>query len=1116
MRVVIAPETSVTERVDACLRAWSHAGLLERFCVWRVPLDVQAADARGVALVDSGGVRVGTLPELLQDTPSDQITLLGFYASEDGEPFDPRFSARVTECLQHAAHVLAYDKARPVECTMVVAPSRIAQPVHPDVLCGTRNLYVAPEDRSTPPAPNQLPDSDGALPRHAAHALATIADLWVSPERRSNGVLETVAAEDVNAIDPPAVRLVRCFSRAVDFGYMADHVAAGVFQAGEEWPNPDPDHCDRVSDPSRLVKQSVREFMKIHGEALGLSKFEPLTLPAEKRPSLLEAARELVGMLLARIRRLPSDLADATLGSAHDLLADRIDKLRGPDAPRTLRWRERPESERSIADVADQLNRPVSMPDGPTAAIWHDLRRLVFALVDGSELPAGMDPAAYSLGDKRALVAKPAALAPDPSQAPPGRAENRPCDPLNLDPRFAEKPEEGEDVAEDEALLQWLEGARPALLWGVGHEISSALKAARSAAAELDEQVEAEKDSEDGEPDGADRSDSGGSTSASKSRWRGLRNSLLFNTALALFASVVVWAQLDPAPALAAQALAIVAWVFGFMRLAQRFVSRERSILRAEAEAQYEIVNAALRRALHAGDEGRLDRRYAEYLDWAEIIGWMVHQPWTGEPIERVEVRGAIPPSTLPAAFRVGVARIPESTLDRLRGQARARVFATRWLTAQYDLVEGEAMERAAAFHPQAGGGRPNPDADTLDDPDSPRRQLLAAIRRGDGRRLHDNEMTGEVLRFIDRVPLDAAADEVRSAPVARSDADDAFGADQLAPLPPCSAWFSPPASLPKLAPRLLGAVIRVAANSPAGPRAGLGVRLTPDGPAVTSLSVVADASTVRVTLPDDSQCEASVLRAMPEADLALLDLDGAPQSFDEPLALGDSELLLGDPVLAPSPPNGEAGDPALALGLVTAEYGRRASRSGLDLSLIGATYRTAAGPAGTPVFDLQGRLVGIHAGAASAADNGNPGTLRSAVQASAVQALLDADDTDEDTAEAASAMEPPREPRSSAGDSGDLVVAAPSQFVGALFPALDGPVGLLPQHWVDPDDQHLTEAVQGLPQLEGADLSSLSSGAHFMRPLRILVHRVDMTPAVAASELASCAPGPTSSPGSA
>lgn len=1120
MRVVIAPRTESTEEVLGCLRSWSAAGLLDGFCLWRVALDSNPNDARGVILLDPDGERVGTLPEVLRDTPSEEVTMLAFYASGENGSFDPRFGARVRECMRLVTNVLAYDQMRPLECTTIVVPEHTAQPVPPELFAGSWNAYVAPEDRSAPRSANQLPDSSGFQSRHAAHALATVADLWVDRALRPTGVLEALSGEDVFAIEPPAVRVLRCFSRVIDFGYIADHVAAGVFQAGEEWPNPDPEHFDRVSDPSRLVKHTVRELLELHAEALGLTSFDPVTLPPERRPTLLEAVRELIGMLLARARRLPFELEKATIGAGYELLARRIDKLRGPDAPRTLRWREKPGQERDIASVTEEIDRPISMPDGPVGNVWRDIRQAVLSLVDGSDPPTGIEARSDGRGSKRELVTKPAALAPDPAQPPPRRGGERACDPLSLDPGLANDPSENEEASEEnEEMVAWLESRRPSLLWGVGYRIATNLKAARAAAEELEAATAASADdgaAEDGEAEDGEAKDSEESEEAPhRSRWRRLRNSLVLNTFIAALASGLAWTQLAFLPGLIGQAVVVAGWLFGFASLALRFVRTERAIVRAEVEQQLALANRAIERALHAGDVPRLERRYAEYLDWAEIIGSIVHQPWVGEPIERVKLREAIAQSTLPAALQVGVAEMPPEMLERLASQARAKIFQPRWLSEHYGSVQRDAMARVELSYSYAGTkSAPDPDADNLDDPDSPRRQLLAAIQRGDGRHLSDNEMTEEVLGFVDRLPLDAAAESVSSPFIVQSGgADSERGIPQA--LPPCAAWFAPPPSLSELAPRLLSGVIRISANSATGPRVGLGALLSPEGLAVTSLSVLGDATSVQLRLHDGSQHDASIARTLPEADMALLQIDG-DTGFDHPLALADSEARLGDPIVAPTPPGTESGAPEMALGLVTAKPSLKPGNG--DFRLLGATYRSVAGQAGSPVFDLHGRVVGVHCTATFGDGDELFGPVRPVVESTAIAALLAGHGDGDEPAGTAGEQEPDEaqatpthpgngsQPVDAPNASPVIVVARPSQFIGELFPLARGPVGLPPQHWVDPDDQHLTEVVGEVPELDEVDLAGLSAGARFMQPLRTIVHRVDVTQPMAARELASCA----------
>jgi hypothetical protein len=1123
MRVVIAPQSEATDAVRDCLVSWSRVGLLGPFCLWRVPLQGPAGVPDSVERIDQGESGLGSLAEALQGTPSDQVTLVGLYAAGPAEGFDPGYAECVERCLEIGTEVLAFKKGHPIESTMMVVPERIAQPVPLEIFCGTWNLYVAPEDRAAPPEANQLPNSEGLLARHAAHALVTIADLWANASVQPTGALAAIAGREAFSIDPPAVRVVRAFSRVIDLGYVSDHIAAGVFKAGKAWPNPDPSRFDRTDDPSRLIAAAQREFTDLHGELIGLTDFQPLRLPPEKRPNLWEALRELIQMIQARIRRLPSDLADATLGKAHDHLAGMIDRYRGTEAPKTLRWRERPAQERSLVDLAAELDRPLSSPDGATAAVWRDLRQLALGLIDGAPLPEGMNSETYVRAGKRMLVTNPEAVVPDPEVEPPAQGVDRACDPLNLDPRFAvaeKAPEETDEAPEEqerrEKLEEWVAKLRPTLLWSVGTAIATALETARAAADELERTAAAaEAPNEEAEGDGTE--EGGGPTDSAADqragekeaeeedkpsqggRWRALRNRFLIYAAAAVLVSAVAWSRLDLLAAAGAQLAIAVAWTAAMLAGALRFVRNERAIVREEILAQLEVVNSATRRAIYAGDLPRLERRYGEYLDWAEMIGWMAHHPWVGEPIGRVEVKAAVRQSTLPSAFRVGVGVVPPDIIERLCAQARSNVFDPGWLTVQYrDSLEENSRRLSLARSYGGGDGSWDPDADVLEDPDSPRRQLRDAIRRGDGRHLKDNEMTEEVLRFIDQLPLDGTAARVSSSLALPSGGDDGF---QLEALPPCPAWFAPPPRLSELAPRILAGVVRISASTLTGPQVGLGALVGPEGRVVTSHRVVADASTIHVQLADGTRCEASLARSLPGRDLALLDLEEVPEGLEVMLGISDHEPQLGEPVLAPSPPEREPDQPEVALGLLVKAGDPENGANSSSSCGFGVTYRTVAGPAGAPVFDLRGGLLGIHRAGQGLAEDSESSAIRAVAGAAELRALLEAGDlaapVDGDTNGHRPA--PPR----------NTLTEVPSRFLDALFAAGPDAVGLLPQHWVDSDEQHMPELTLGAGEFGYAPLNEVASAVEFLQPVRAMVHRVDISGAIAARELASCANGP-------
>jgi Do/DeqQ family serine protease len=148
----------------------------------------------------------------------------------------------------------------------------------------------------------------------------------------------------------------------------------------------------------------------------------------------------------------------------------------------------------------------------------------------------------------------------------------------------------------------------------------------------------------------------------------------------------------------------------------------------------------------------------------------------------------------------------------------------------------------------------------------------------------------------------------------------------------------------------------------PAEPRLqnslGSGVIVSPDGIVVSNHHVVGDADDIRVQLADRREYAARVLLSDPEADLAVLQLDGAT---DLPaLAFADSDALaVGDLVLAIGNPFGVG--QTVTSGIVSA----LARAGGLPGGRGGYFIQTDAainpGNSGGALVDMEGRLVGIN-----------------------------------------------------------------------------------------------------------------------------------------------------------
>jgi S1-C subfamily serine protease len=139
----------------------------------------------------------------------------------------------------------------------------------------------------------------------------------------------------------------------------------------------------------------------------------------------------------------------------------------------------------------------------------------------------------------------------------------------------------------------------------------------------------------------------------------------------------------------------------------------------------------------------------------------------------------------------------------------------------------------------------------------------------------------------------------------------------------------------------------------------GTGFVYDGDGHIVTNQHVIAGASSIKVTLTDGSTYTAKVTGSDPSTDIAVLKID-APSSKLHPLSLGDSGALeVGDGVVAIGAPFGL--ENTATTGIVSAL--NRQITSPNNTPIEGAIQTDAAinhGNSGGPLFDLQGKVIGI------------------------------------------------------------------------------------------------------------------------------------------------------------
>ncbi|MEL6714922.1 MAG: trypsin-like peptidase domain-containing protein, partial [Planctomycetota bacterium] len=139
----------------------------------------------------------------------------------------------------------------------------------------------------------------------------------------------------------------------------------------------------------------------------------------------------------------------------------------------------------------------------------------------------------------------------------------------------------------------------------------------------------------------------------------------------------------------------------------------------------------------------------------------------------------------------------------------------------------------------------------------------------------------------------------------------------------------------------------------------GSGVLIDPTGLVLTAAHVVQVAEAIDVSFPSGEVYSAQVVGSIPAVDLALLRLEEPPSS-GVAAALGDSDAVeVGDQIFVVGAPHGISH--TLSVGHVSA---RRVSESLIggffDTEILQTDAAINPGNSGGPMFDMEGRVVGI------------------------------------------------------------------------------------------------------------------------------------------------------------
>lgn len=164
---------------------------------------------------------------------------------------------------------------------------------------------------------------------------------------------------------------------------------------------------------------------------------------------------------------------------------------------------------------------------------------------------------------------------------------------------------------------------------------------------------------------------------------------------------------------------------------------------------------------------------------------------------------------------------------------------------------------------------------------------------------------------------------------------------------------------------------------------AGSGVIITSDGYIVTCNHVVDGASSIKVTLNDDTQYDATLVGTDERNDLAIIKIEASGLT---PATLGDSDMLtVGEDVIAIGNHLGELRGTATG-GMISA-LNREVNVQGTEMALLQHDAAVSPGSSGGGLFNSSGSLIGIVNAKASSS---NAEGLGFAIPVNSVKQIID------------------------------------------------------------------------------------------------------------------------------
>ncbi|MGW5053781.1 S1C family serine protease [Actinokineospora sp. NPDC004072] len=191
-------------------------------------------------------------------------------------------------------------------------------------------------------------------------------------------------------------------------------------------------------------------------------------------------------------------------------------------------------------------------------------------------------------------------------------------------------------------------------------------------------------------------------------------------------------------------------------------------------------------------------------------------------------------------------------------------------------------------------------------------------------------------------------------------------------PVAATAATAGSPVDVSAVVAEVMPSVVEVNVATGSATGVGSGVVLTADGRILTNYHVVAGARDIEVTLADGRSAPATVVDADRTADLAVLQ---AAATGLTPAALGDSSTArVGDAVIAIGSPAGLRG--TVTTGIISAvDRPVTIADGGVSYAALQTDAAINQGNSGGPLFDAEGRVIGINSAIYSPA-SGSAGSV--------------------------------------------------------------------------------------------------------------------------------------------